>query len=249
MKKVFLISLILTALLIGLSVCIQAQNKKRESPKKRMERIKREKAAKDSVNTVSYEQKIQQLEKEKAEQDKLLQAQANAKAEVEQKLANSKKANSELKNQVDANKADADRLAKQLLETKMILMQKEQQEQQYQEQQDQINAKEADPVIAENSVIQENPVSADSTKKDSVKVKKVVTHTRVLATMVKGDTAFVPVKDKKLVPIQKKGTIIILAEGDPVENIARIRKSDVEKNQAKIDELIGLGYTLEEVNK
>jgi len=28
MKKVFLISLILTALLIGLSVCIQAQNKK-----------------------------------------------------------------------------------------------------------------------------------------------------------------------------------------------------------------------------
>ena len=249
MKKTFLIVLILTALFMGSMLCAQAQPNKRETPKQRLERIKKEKAAKDSVNTVSYEQKIQQLEKEKAEQDKLLQAQANAKAEVEQKLANSEKANSELKNQVDANKTDADRLAKQLLETKMILMQKEQQEQQYQEQQDQINAKEADPVIAENSVIQENPVSADSTKKDSVKVKKVVTHTRVLATMVKGDTAFVPVKDKKLVPIQKKGTIIILAEGDPVENIARIRKSDVEKNQAKIDELIGLGYTLEEVNK
>ena len=135
-------------------------------------------------------------------------------------------------------------------------MQKEQQEQQYQEQQDQINAKEADPVIAENSVIQENPVSADSTKKDSVKVKKVVTHTRVLATKADGDTAWVPVKDKKLVPIQKKGTVVLLEEktknenGDEVtNNIARIRKSDVEKNQAKIDKLIGLGYTLEEVNK
>ena len=239
MKKTFLIVLILTALFMGSMLCIQAQNKKRESPKERMERIKREKAAKDSLSTASYKREVENLEKEKFEVIAKLQASANEKAEVERKLANSEKVNSELKNQIDASKTDVDTLLKQLLATKMILMQKEQQ--------DQVDAeKDASPVI---SVIQENPVPVDSTKKDSVKVKKVVTHTRVLATMVKGDTAFVPVKDKKLVPIQKKGTIIILAEGDPVENIARIRKSDVEKNQAKIDELIGLGYTLEEVNK
>jgi len=232
--------LTIMALLIGLSFSFSVCNAQQKSNEESFF----EEDESPVVNNVKNERTLSELEKvqkENADLKKLnnnLRDQADERAELENKLLQKDQENKKLKAIADANKADADKMAKDLLDAKMLLMQKEEAE----------NSIKVDAPIAENfSVIQENPV--DSAKKDSVKVKKVVTHTRVLATMAIGDTAFIPVKEKKLVPIQKKGTIVILEEGDPAESIARIRKSDVEKNKAKIEELIKLGYTLQEVNK
>jgi hypothetical protein len=260
MKKYF-VFFIISTLLFGLSATLCNAQNKRKTPKQRMEDLKKEKAAKDSSATVFYRQEVERLEKEKADLEKEkadlekekadlkesnsnLRTQADERAKIESKLQEKEKENLRLKSLAIANKAEADSMAKQLLATKMILAEKEKNKN--------INS---DASVAD--LTQKNPVPADSAKKDSVKViKKIVTHTRVLSTMVKGDTAFVPVKEQKLVPIQKKGTIILLEEktkdengNEVTNNIARIRKSDVGANEEKIKELIDLGYKLEEVNR
>jgi hypothetical protein len=239
MKKYF-VFFVISTLLFGLSATLCNAQNKGETPKQRKERLKKEKAIKDSLAMATFfEQQIDELKKENQnlkESNSNLRTQADERVKIESKLQEKEKENLRLKSLAIANKAEADSMAKQLLATRMILVEKEKNET--------VNS---DASVAD--LTQENPVPADSTKKDSVKViKKIVTHTRVLSTMVKGDTAFVPVKEQKLVPIQKKGTIVLLEEGDD-NKIARIRKSDVGANEEKIKELIDLGYKLEEVNR
>jgi len=202
----------------------------KETPKERTERIKREKATKDSVSTASYQQEIERLQKKNADQEKLvadLSAQADAKVKVEQKLADAEKKNFDLTTELDAKKSYAASVSNQLLalEAKAI------------------ENKTYEKAKVDTSVKTPPVVEKDTTKKVPPVPKKTIAQTCVIATMTKGDSTWVPAKEKELVPMPKKGTII------EKEGTLIVRESDEGKFKDKIESSKQKGVKIKKAKK
>ena len=228
--------LMIIALLIGLSFSVSVCNAQKSNEESFFEEDES-----PVVNNVKNERTLSELEKvqkENADLKKLndnLRAQADERAELENKLLKKDQENKILKDFADANKAEADSAWKSFLNFKMQIMQKEEAENSVK-----VNA----PVVADNPVIQENPVpDVDTTKKTVSVPKKRITQTPIIAT--KNDTGWVPVpvNEKRFVPIHKKGTIT-----DDGETI-NIRESDLEKYSAEIEFLHKQGRVINKVKE
>ncbi|MFA6524488.1 MAG: hypothetical protein WC264_03715 [Candidatus Paceibacterota bacterium] len=268
---------ILITLLFGLSFLCQAQtsNNKKETQKERVERIRKEKASKDSLNVslntetkkpvkktakskvskeekdssdVSlnkkpvkktptkktpsksnpalekakddsiknyYESQIQQERQKNEANVERLQKELNAKALLEQQLAEKEDLINQTKAEANANKAEADSSLKQLLATKQILILKEKGEEVKKEAK---NVKIEAPVIADNTAIkQKNSVPINNSKKiGTIKVS-----------------------------IPQKGNIDVNEE----KKIIRVRKSDLADKKDEIKKLESLGYTLDPMDR
>jgi len=197
----------------SLSISLKNNEKQviKETPKQKAERIKKEKATKDSISTASYQQEIERLKKENAEKEKLvadLQIQADAKADVENKLANAEKTNFDLKTQINAKNSYADSLSNQLLAFEAKAIENKTYE----------KAK-VDTSVKNPPVIVNVPAKSDTVKKS------------------------VPIKKKTY--IQKKGTLVI----DNNTKTVFVRKSDMETFKDQIASLKSKGFKEKDVNK
>ena len=228
--------LTIMALLIGLSFSFSVCNAQQKSNEESFFEEDESPVVNNNVKNERTLSELEKVQKENADLKKLndnLRDQADERAELENKLLQKDQENKKLKAIADANKADADKMAKDLLDTKMLLMQKEEAE----------NSIKVDaPVVANSPVIQESPVpDIDTTKKSPPVPKRVITQTRVIAIM--SDTGWVPIKEKKFVPIHKKGTIT-----DDGETI-NVRESDLEKFEAEINYFEKQGRKLQKVKE
>lgn len=174
-----------------------------------------EKAKDDSIKAY-YEAQIQQERQRNEANVQHLQEELNAKALLEQQLAEKEDLINQTKAESDANKADADSMAKQLLATKQILILKEKENEDVKKESENVKVETIEaPVIADNTAIkQKNPVPKNNSKKvGAVKVS-----------------------------LPKKGTLDI---NDETKTI-RVRKSDLKAKKDEIKKLEDRGYKLDD---
>jgi len=237
---------ILITLLFGLNFMCQAQtsNKEKETPKERTERIKREKATKDSLNVVlrnnkkqatkeTPKERTERIKREKATKDSVSTASYQQEIErLQKKNADQEKLVADLQTQADA-KADVENKLANAEKTNFDLT-------------TELDAKKSYTDSISNQLLALEAKAIENKTYEKTKVDTSVKNPPVIVNVpAKSDTVKKSIPVKKKTYIQKKGTLVI----DNNTKTVFVRKSDMETFKDQIASLKSKGFKEKDVNK